>query len=358
MYDSDSVKQKRFEVREHHPPLCAGLVGYLPSKSHLSPWAEIPGGPLLVISHTTSLTHVPCIEQNDWERAMKMGIVKVIMRMDDDHGEDEVRSHASTSHCANRHASSLRVCTGIQSLHLPSSSVWLIGAVQDGDGMPDEVAEVSAALWHAHDLIDLNFDYFAATSSGFNVSMLTLNDFSRFCSESGITSRSKKSRCRQSDIDMVFIQVDAAASRLETEVTSDVMWSCVHGHRHGHPHAHTPHGHTRAREHTHVGAFYCHTALEYAQRERRSKCTPKCTANRHIQPGGMQMEQRRLIGSSLSWRSSFSHATCTSTVARSQTFPKYMLPRHALRPTADAPSQHPAECYYQPLLLNATLRSL
>ena len=205
-------------------------MGYLPSKSHLSPWAEIPGGPLLVISHTTSLTHVPCIEQNDWERAMKMGIVKVIMRMDDDHGEDEVRSHASTSHCANRHASSLRVCTGIQSLHLPSSSVWLIGAVQDGDGMPDEVAEVSAALWHAHDLIDLNFDYFAATSSGFNVSMLTLNDFSRFCSESGITSRSKKSRCRQSDIDMIFIQVDTAATRLETEVTSNVTWSCVHGH--------------------------------------------------------------------------------------------------------------------------------
>ena len=85
--------------------------------------------------------------------------------------------------------------------------------------MPDEVAEVSAALWHAHDLIDLHFDYFAATSSGDHVTMLTLNAFSRFCTECGITSRSKKSKCRKQDIDMIFIQVDAAASKLETEVS-------------------------------------------------------------------------------------------------------------------------------------------
>lgn len=99
--------------------------------------------------------------------------------------------------------------------------------------MPDEVAETAAALWHGHDIVDLNFDYYAAVA-GNDLNAMSLNAFTMFVTERGLVSNKKGSWCKQSDIDRIFISVDAAATRVEKEVRVHAAW-------HAHPHPLMPH---------------------------------------------------------------------------------------------------------------------
>jgi len=108
---------------------------------------------------------------NDWNRALELGIVKMVLTYDDDAAQDD-----------------------------------------DGDGVPDEVVEVGTVLWENAELYFAIFSYYA--SIGGDVYSLGLNDWSLLTSEFGLVQK-KSQFCKRSDMDQLFLAVDLAAALVE-----------------------------------------------------------------------------------------------------------------------------------------------
>ena len=103
----------------------------------------------------------------DWERAVDLGLAKLIMKRDDDAGKDE-----------------------------------------DGDGISDEVEEVKDVLWDCHDLIVQVFDYYASASG--DMGSIGLNQWSEMVEDFELDEASSK-YCRKADMDTLFIAINAAS---------------------------------------------------------------------------------------------------------------------------------------------------
>lgn len=110
---------------------------------------------------------------NDWAVALRLGIVKLVMRFDDDADEDA-----------------------------------------DGDGVSDEVEEVGAVLFTYCQMYTLVFQTYseASISGGDDLQFVTLNGWSEFCSDCGLVNKKSKF-CKRSDLDAVFLEADAMAAR-------------------------------------------------------------------------------------------------------------------------------------------------
>ena len=100
----------------------------------------------------------------DWKRMLTLGIIKYIMRYDDDAMADI-----------------------------------------DEDGIPDEVEEVGVALLRNYDLCCAVFWYYASYSG--EIDFMTFNAYGQLCTDCKLPSKKSKA-CRQSDIDTIFIAID------------------------------------------------------------------------------------------------------------------------------------------------------
>lgn len=114
--------------------------------------------------------------ENDWRRALPLGLIKLVMRFDDDAAADD-----------------------------------------DGDGVPDEVEEVCEVFWRHREFWPYIFTFFATQNTGEpNVSKMKLNAWTQFVNESKIVEK-KKGFAKKSDFDTLFIEIDslgkAAANR-------------------------------------------------------------------------------------------------------------------------------------------------
>ena len=107
--------------------------------------------------------------EGDWKRMLALGVIKYIMRFDDDALADE-----------------------------------------DGDGIPDEVEEVGEALLRNYDLCCAVFWYYASLSS--EIDFMTLNAYTKLCTDCKLPSKKSKA-CRQCDIDTIFIAIDKSDAR-------------------------------------------------------------------------------------------------------------------------------------------------
>ena len=103
----------------------------------------------------------------DWERAIDLGLARLIMKRDDDGGTDD-----------------------------------------DGDGISDEVEEVKDVLWDCHDMIVQLFDFYACASG--DMDSIGLNQWSEFVEDFDLDESGSKF-CRKSDLDTLFIAVNAAS---------------------------------------------------------------------------------------------------------------------------------------------------
>ena len=59
----------------------------------------------------------------------------------------------------------------------------------DDDHDPAEVEEVVSVLWEFHDLINVVFDYYCATSAGEDLTQMGLNSFSQFVSDCSLSHK-------------------------------------------------------------------------------------------------------------------------------------------------------------------------
>ena len=109
--------------------------------------------------------------QIDWESALDLGLRKMIMKRDDDAGEDE-----------------------------------------DGDGECDEVDDVKAVLWDCHDMLTQIFDFYACSSG--KLGEISLNQWNEFIEDMDIED---EKHCRQADMDTLFIAVNTASKLRDKE---------------------------------------------------------------------------------------------------------------------------------------------
>jgi len=110
----------------------------------------------------------------DWNRAMAMGLVKVIMQNDD--GDDD----------------------GVED--------------EDGDGIPDEVEEVGEMLWQHNGLLYALFNHYAALSH--SLDSLSLNSWTTFVQDCHLANN--KSRfCKVAHMDQVYLRADSMGKRYE-----------------------------------------------------------------------------------------------------------------------------------------------
>ena len=108
----------------------------------------------------------------DWHCAIEqLGLVKVILRHDD--GDDGA-------------------------------------ADDDGNGIPDEVEEVGAALWECYDVVFMLYQYFSAV--GADISGISFNAWCMFVDEAKLASK-RSQFCTRGHFDMLFIKIDTASSR-------------------------------------------------------------------------------------------------------------------------------------------------
>ena len=115
--------------------------------------------------------------ENDWRRALPLGLIKLVMRFDDDAAADD-----------------------------------------DGDGVPDEVEEVCEVFWRHREFWPYIFTFFSTQNSGEpTVNKMKLNAWTQFVNESKIVEKKKKGFAKKSDFDTLFIEIDslgkAAANR-------------------------------------------------------------------------------------------------------------------------------------------------
>ena len=85
---------------------------------------------------------------------------------------------------------------------------------EDGDGIPDEVKEVGEVLWQHHRMLCTLFSFYAAVQQ--ELYHLHLNAWTLFAKEFQLVSKNSKF-CKQSDLDRLFIAVDAQSKRQEKE---------------------------------------------------------------------------------------------------------------------------------------------
>ena len=109
--------------------------------------------------------------QIDWESALDLGLRKMIMKRDDDAGEDE-----------------------------------------DGDGECEEVDDVKAVLWDCHDMLTQIFDFYACSSG--KLGEISLNQWNEFIEDMDIED---EKHCRQADMDTLFIAVNTASKLRDKE---------------------------------------------------------------------------------------------------------------------------------------------
>ena len=88
------------------------------------------------------------------------------------------------------------------------------GKDEDGDGIPDEVKEVGEVLWQHHRMLCTLFSFYAAVQQ--ELYHLHLNAWTLFAKEFQLVSKNSKF-CKQSDLDRLFIAVDAQSKRQEKE---------------------------------------------------------------------------------------------------------------------------------------------
>ena len=79
------------------------------------------------------------------------------------------------------------------------------GADEDGDGTPDEVAEVGDVLWDFHDLLFCLFDYYCGV--GANLLAMAFNQWSELLEDCQLVNKKSKF-CKKADMDRLFIAVD------------------------------------------------------------------------------------------------------------------------------------------------------
>ena len=111
---------------------------------------------------------------SEWSRLLAMGIAKVILKHDDDGEEDD-----------------------------------------DGDGIPDEVVEVSEVLYRNHMMICLLFAYYASLGGSGVVDSMSYNEWQVFVKEQRLVSKKSKFTDQQGEIDLIFVEVDARAAKLK-----------------------------------------------------------------------------------------------------------------------------------------------
>ena len=111
----------------------------------------------------------------EWQRAMKLGLERLIMRYDDDAAFDD-----------------------------------------DGDGVPDEVEEVAGALWQFRDAWQLLFAYYAASDSS-SEEQMSLNEWSRFVEDCELVDRRSK-HCKKQDYDTMFIAIDTMGAKHQKDL--------------------------------------------------------------------------------------------------------------------------------------------
>jgi len=104
---------------------------------------------------------------NDWSRALEMGLVRMILRNDDE-GDD-----------------------------------WVD---KDGDGIPDEVEEVGEAIWLHNQLLYATFSHYASLNGSLDA--ITLNSWNAFVHDCGLPLKGRRYR-KESDFDLIFLEADA-----------------------------------------------------------------------------------------------------------------------------------------------------
>lgn len=116
---------------------------------------------------------------HDWQRALSLGIEKMIAKYDDDAEAD-----------------------------------------LDGDGIPDEVAETGQALWMSSDLTEYLFTCYACGSADAagrsDIGAIGFNQWGAFVSEYELLD-SKSRYLKRADLDRIFLSIDALAARKERE---------------------------------------------------------------------------------------------------------------------------------------------
>jgi len=95
------------------------------------------------------------------------------------------------------------------------------GAVdEDGDGVPDEVAEVGVAVYQNHQLIRLLFWFYASQGNDGGVTDMGYNEWQLFVKSHKLVTSKSKWCGRQSDLDLLFVTVNAKSSKLHKEAAS------------------------------------------------------------------------------------------------------------------------------------------
>jgi len=102
------------------------------------------------------------------------------------------------------------------------------GKDEDGDGIPDEVKEVGEVLWQHHRMLCTVFSFYAAVQQ--ELYHLHLNAWTLFAKEFQLVSKNSKF-CKQSDLDRLFIAVDAQSKRQEKEAENAAIKRGEHSHK-------------------------------------------------------------------------------------------------------------------------------
>ena len=85
----------------------------------------------------------------------------------------------------------------------------------DGDGIPDEVEQVEEVIWESHDLLFMLFDLY--TAMGDDLSTMDYNEYAKLVKDFRLASV-KLPFAKPSDLDTMFIAVDTASKRYNSQV--------------------------------------------------------------------------------------------------------------------------------------------
>ena len=131
---------------------------------------------------------------NLWRRCLDLGLAELVVKMDDGDGAD------SDSNGSEKEAS-------------------LFG--EDGDTRDDhpEVQDVKRVMWEHHELTESLFAYYACVEPS-SLNQWGMIEWTLFLGDLGIVSKKSKF-CKTSDLDLIFIAIDAKATRVHRKMLED-----------------------------------------------------------------------------------------------------------------------------------------